>query len=130
MPKRKLFYAVDEKGQRVHIDRALRESVYSCPKCKKQVVPRMGDEKIWHFSHIGEHCGIENDKSDDLSNESLDNFATEEPAKIEIGECDDYKCPICREIGKKKSAVKLGDRKYICRECFNNYPSDEINRHI
>ena len=47
-----MFIALDKQGNRVHADDAVKTDVYFCQKCSKEVKPKQGKERKWHFAHV------------------------------------------------------------------------------
>ncbi|MBW2967274.1 hypothetical protein KY362_02195 [Candidatus Woesearchaeota archaeon] len=126
MKKRQLFVANNKAGVRVNIDsidRAAKED-YFCPYCNKEVVARLGSQKVWHFAHKGEVCEYLNIKSSDgLSDSKLDfsGVATVDLDAVDIGmESKDFLCVQCKKRFNKHSGLKWKGNEYICRECFEN----------
>ena len=50
--------ALEENGSRIDIDDAKRGGKYFCPLCQKILIPKQGSQRIWHFAHKGEGCGV------------------------------------------------------------------------
>ena len=46
-----MFYAIDNEGNRTHIDQAEREKEYFCPICGGKLIQRRGQKKVHHFAH-------------------------------------------------------------------------------
>ena len=119
MPERRLFYAVDQEGNRWHVERLQSDGPFFCPHCKCQVLAKRGEEKIWHFAHIGALCSALQKGGADDTDMPLERFQTENSAKIEIGETQTYLCPLCKQVGRKEYGVKLR-KTYVCRECYSS----------
>lgn len=124
MKKRQLFTAMDSLGNKVMIDAIDKESkgIYFCPYCKKEVVAKLGDRKVWHFSHKGEVCEYLNLKSSDGSSDSKLDFSgvgSVDIDSIEIGtDSKDFLCVQCKKRFNKDSGHKWKGNEYICKGCF------------
>lgn len=46
-----MFIAVNEKGNRIHIEKANTNEQYFCPTCGEKLILRRGDIRIHHFAH-------------------------------------------------------------------------------
>lgn len=115
---RRLFYAIDGTGEKYHIDHLkTKKETLLCPHCRTPVIAKQGEEKIWHFAHVGELCSALKKIDADKEDEKLFRFQTEEAGKIEVGDSTTYLCPHCKKVGNKVFAVKL-DSGYICKECY------------
>ncbi len=123
--ERKLFYAVDKNGNKVLID-SLREKEgdFFCPFCKKKVVPKMGEKKVWHFAHIGGEC-VSSGYEEGM-NRSLGDYKVN---KIDVSdipfETDKFTCKLCGTASMKENGVKLA-AGFICKECYKNRDVSEI----
>lgn len=52
-------FALDNQGALTHISDALRSSIYTCPGCKKNLTPVLGENYAKHFRHSEECCAVE-----------------------------------------------------------------------
>lgn len=52
-------FALDSQGALTHISDALRSSIYTCPGCKKNLTPVLGENYAKHFRHSEECCAVE-----------------------------------------------------------------------
>jgi len=124
MKKRKLFVALDAAGKKVMVDSVDKESrgTYLCPYCKKEVVARLGEQKVWHFAHKEEVCEYLNMKSSDGSADSkldLSGVGTVELDSVDMGtDSRDFLCVKCKKRFNKSSGLKWEGNEYVCRECF------------
>ncbi len=123
LKKRQLFTAIDEQGNKVIIDSINKTEIkrYLCPYCKAEVIPKMGEKNVWHFSHKGAVCEFLNLKTtDNLTNKTLDfsNEKTVELSDIEISDCKKFLCVTCKKRFNKESGIKWEGNEYICKECF------------
>ena len=122
MKRRQLSVAFDEEGKRVPIDSVERERKYLCPYCTREVIPKMGEKKVWHFAHKGEVCEYLNIKTKDgLRDAQLDlqSIPTKSVSDIDIGEgCARFMCLKCRKAFRKEGGVKWERNEYVCKECF------------
>jgi predicted SprT family Zn-dependent metalloprotease len=128
MKSRELFYAMDSNGVKHHIDKLdkveAKNSRFFCPHCKAMVVPKMGDQKIWHFAHKGEVCDFLR-KRDSVSTKSmsLSDFSKKTIAVDEFKFSKDshlFECEICHDTTNKINGVKWQDNKYVCKKCFDD----------
>lgn len=46
-----MYYACDQKGNRIYIDDAVRKEKYYCPVCNSQMIIKRGRIKCHHFAH-------------------------------------------------------------------------------
>jgi hypothetical protein len=113
---RKLFYALSD-GKRILVDRLTdREKKFLCPHCRKPVIPKMGEEKVWHFAHVGEPCSFL--RKSGGKEGSLAGLPTVELSAFAMPTDEGrFGCRVCRKTGKKEGAVKVGDG-WVCRECY------------
>ena len=127
MKERKLFYALLLNGEKIKVEKVInKKEKFFCPHCRERVVPKMGDNKQWHFSHLNSKCGSL--KKDDLSRiKSLDNFKTKEEATFTAADLDTFFCPFCKAVSRKENGVKVSESKHVCKNCFRNLPADRIN---
>ncbi len=134
--KRQLYIAIDSKSNRVKIEdvdrvdcdvdgdngEVNRSEKYFCPYCKQEVIPKMGNKKVWHFCHKGEVCEYLNiKKRDKLIDAELDFSDTRGAllSELDIGsDCEDFMCVECKGRFSKKGGIRWKDNEYICRECF------------
>jgi len=117
MKKRHLFYAKKGEGT-VHIDKAKKETGLLCPFCKRAVIPKQGEEKIWHFAHKGKSC-LKSNAIDNEKSQKLAGFITKTTDKIEVPEDPIFfLCCKCFKKGRKEVGKKWNETEYICKDCF------------
>src|SRR3989338_2694187 len=81
MRERRLSWALDTDGNKVFIDDLKGEQLsgsFNCPHCFKDVYPKRGEKKVWHFTHKGEECefvkGLKDKRRDKATEVSLSAF--------------------------------------------------------
>lgn len=138
---RNLNHAIDETGNNVHIDSLNPDDFKSsgklfhfkffCPKCKQEVIPRFGHEKIWHFAHKERECF---EDSIEYQKKSHHNFAEFAEKTVSVDEfvkqhdTDFFMCPICKRELKKEKGQKLSDFTYVCKSCYAQTPSSVLSK--
>jgi len=113
---RQMAYAKDLKGEYVSIDNARNTQRLFCPICNKEVVPKQGEDKIWHFAHKAGECG----KTGNVNNADLNKYIIKTTGNV-IFEKDPnfFTCLRCRQTMRTSLGVKWGKEEYICKECFH-----------
>ncbi len=134
MKKRKLYIANTPEGK-IHIDSIDKEQLrqipekgnagrvrYTCPYCGAEVIPKMGEKNIWHFSHKGGLCSqFLGAQMDDGKNKRLDlsGVPTIKLSDIQLGEeSAKFLCVKCKRTFNKASGHRWEANEYICEECF------------
>lgn len=121
--ERKLFYAIDVDGRKINIDSLndeSREIKLFCPFCKNEVIPKMGNQKIWHFAHIS-LCKIDEDLT-------LDKFTDKTISIDDIKfETDKFTCGLCKFACDKSNGINF-DGRWICNECFKGKDAQTIRK--
>lgn len=124
---KKLPYALDSKGNKCFIERFSekdKQETYFCPYCKKEVVAKMGDEKVWHFSHLEGDCShskLSKKKEDISKTAKLDVYRSK---TVDIDEFkptidpDFFTCALCKKSSHKEYGMKMNNGIYICKDCY------------
>jgi len=124
---RKLTVALTENGKRIHIDnlnsRQNHEDLF-CPYCKMELIPKQGNNKVWHFAHKGIECDWNNLRSEDKTtkNISLNNFAkaTTNLDNYKFAKATKFICPICNNTHSLKEGHEWSKDEFICKRCYLN----------
>ena len=130
MTQRKLFYAFNANGEKYYIDKlnSLNKSqIFLCPFCKREVIPRMGDNVIWHFSHRDTECAKLTGDSDPEFRNIFSFSETTEPIKFTMDSLS-YQCPICKIVKPKELGVKFREGVHLCKECYRAADKDTLMR--
>lgn len=121
MSDRKLFYAKDAIGNRILIDKLLdREQKLFCPHCNEEVIPKMGQKNVWHFSHIGKECKFLSKNSTKTENKKFGDYNFSEVENIDVTESNKYCCKICNGTRSKESGRRIKDSIWVCKTCYVN----------
>lgn len=139
---RKLFVALNNKGNKIHIDSIKdeenieknTENIYFCPYCKKEVIQKLSDMKENHFAHKDGKCGIElktyekTTKEINLSDFSSNKSNDENPFKKTMSSMSTVRCRICKDVLRIDNATKIKENIYLCKKCIPRIKeiSDEI----
>jgi transcription elongation factor Elf1 len=122
---RKLTTAIDKKGNRINIDNYNKQSdskQFFCPYCKKEVIPKQGNNKIWHFSHKGKNCNLNELKQADNKTKdfSLNNYMnkTVSSTNYKFSHPKKFLCPLCNEVHLFDNGKLWSKEEYICKKCF------------
>lgn len=137
---RQLNYAINDKGEKIQIDSLNitdknSNKLFFCPRCKKQVIPRLGDEIAWHFAHKDKECFVESVEYKKATHKSLDEFKTSDGI-IEIKTPSNlldnpfYQCPMCKKEQKKEYGVKVSDDTYFCRHCYSQSTPTDLAKYF
>ena len=51
-----MFYALNDKNERIYIKESLKEEKYYCPCCKGEMIRKVGKVNAHHFAHINGIC--------------------------------------------------------------------------
>lgn len=138
---RKLTVALTEKGERVHIDNFSKDTydgALFCPHCKMEIIPKQGDNKIWHFAHKGMDCDFGNLKTEDKEthNDSLGAFMTKTTTldNYKFAKATKFLCPICNETYPVIEGKEWSKEEYLCKKCFMHITPEQtkilMNRNI
>ena len=135
--KRKLGFARNEHGKTVSVEslKGAKAGKYFCPNCGNEVVPKMGKEKVWHFSHKGKDCPIiyrptviEDDAYQD---KSLADFSDRQIAMEDFDITWDpniITCLICKTSTNRILAVDLGKGRFVCKGCFKGFDLSKLEQ--
>jgi len=120
-------YALDENKHLIHIDNAIgkdKNVKYICPHCRREMIPKQGMKKRWHFAHKEnlDNCSYESylhklakTKIRELFESNL-RFNIRLPRKVV---CCTTECPIGQtQLCHREETVCLDIKKYynICKE--------------
>lgn len=117
----------DKLGKADNVDKANKlekanKEEFFCPHCSETVVPKMGEQKVWHFAHKDRPCkpsySGEPDKSTD-SKIDLDKFGTTQTWKENTTVSPDFLCFKCKKRFMKQLGLKWEGNEYICRACYD-----------
>jgi transposase-like protein len=88
----------------------------------------MGEEKVWHFAHVGELCAALKKIDADTQDGSLLTFQTKESATIDVSDSLTFLCPLCKAVGQKQNAIRLPSQQYVCKSCYTTSPATVLDR--
>lgn len=132
MGERKLFYAKGVPKDLIHIDKLTKEQHedmdYFCPFCGERVIPRLGEQKIWHFAHLGPPCNMSQKYEYDYK--KLDQFMKKKTISIDDvrvpQDSREYQCLVCNRIGSKRYGKRVAKNIYVCNDCFKLLSPQEL----
>ncbi|MFH1591182.1 MAG: competence protein CoiA family protein [archaeon] len=124
--ERKLGMAKDDKGDTVSVERVrdAPESRYSCPRCGKEVVAKLGSERVWHFAHKEGDCrppgqpGEERFVSKGLMSYG-EGTTTLDEMPVEFNP-DISNCPSCKTSMHKEAMVEVKEGLFVCKGCYRS----------
>lgn len=129
---RKLTVALNEKGEKIIIDNLFKEDLkgpYFCPICKTEVIPKQGNNKIWHFAHKFKDCehGKLREEDKKTHNDSLGHFMqnTTSVNNYKFSEPTKFICPLCHETHSIQEGNKWSPKEYICKKCYKNITPEQ-----
>ncbi|NOZ80725.1 MAG: hypothetical protein GXP63_03550 [DPANN group archaeon] len=134
--KRKLGFALDEDGNSIAIEslKGKKRGTYRCLLCKKEVIPKMGKEKVWHFSHKGKDCPLTARPAaldaEQTQATSLEAFSqkTIPLSEMEIRfDPNIITCQLCKLSVNRLLAVDIGKGRFLCKECFRGFDRTKLD---
>lgn len=130
---RKLTTAINKNNERIHIDSYNREDSedkFFCPYCKEEVIPKQGNNKVWHFSHKGKSCNLKSIKENEKKSKeiSLNDYMSKtiNTSQYNFSKSNKFLCPFCHDTHLFENGVNWSGQEYICKKCFTTLTPEQV----